>query len=48
MKTVYRQGVEVRKEFERTMIALFRASKPKERKQPNAANEHKSEKADKD
>jgi len=44
----YREGKEVREEFERTMTALFRAPKPKERKQPKATTERKTKKADKD
>lgn len=49
MKPEYRKGPEVREEFERTMTALFRAPKPKDRKQPKkVATERKSEKADKD
>jgi hypothetical protein len=38
-QTEFREGAEVREEFERTMTKLFRAPKPKERKQPNAATE---------
>jgi hypothetical protein len=46
MKPEYAEGAEVREEFERTMTTLFRAPKPKERKQPEkAATERKSEKA---
>ncbi len=48
MKPEYREGKEVREEFERTMTALFRAPKPKERKQPEVATERKDEKTDKD
>jgi hypothetical protein len=44
----YREGVKVRKEFERTMTELFRAPKPVERKQPKAASDRKNEKADRD
>jgi hypothetical protein len=45
----YREGKEVRDEFERTMTALFRAPKPTERKEPKKAKERKAEKeADKD
>lgn len=47
MKPKYEEGVKVREEFERTMTALFRAPKPKERKQPKAATERKTKKADK-
>ena len=35
----YREGVKVRKEFEHTMTELFRAPKPKERKQPKATEQ---------
>jgi hypothetical protein len=48
VKPEYRKGPEVREEFERTMTALLRAPKPKERKQPKAASERKTDKADKD
>lgn len=48
MKLEYREGKEVCKEFERTMIALFRAPKPQERKQPKAATKRKAKKLDKD
>jgi hypothetical protein len=48
MKPEYRKGAEVREEFERTMTALFRAPKPKERKQPQSATERKTEETDKD
>lgn len=49
MKPEYREGEKVREEFERTMAALFRAPKPKERKQPTkAATGRKAKKADKD
>jgi hypothetical protein len=46
----YREGKEVREEFERTMTALFRAPKPTERKEPKKkASERKAKKdADKD
>jgi hypothetical protein len=45
----YREGKEVREEFERTMTALFRAPKPTERKQPKkATTERKTKKTDKD
>jgi hypothetical protein len=45
----YEEGPHVREKFERTMTALFRAPKPKDRKQPaKAATERKSEKTDKD
>lgn len=47
-QTEFREGEAVRKEFERTMTALFRAPKPKERKQPESATERKSEEVDKD
>jgi hypothetical protein len=50
MKPEYRQGEEVREEFERTMTALFRAPKPIERKtaKKKAATGRKTKKADKD
>ncbi len=44
----YREGHQVREEFERTMTALFRAPKPTERKQPKAPTARKTKKADKD
>jgi hypothetical protein len=47
MKPEYREGVKVRKEFERTMTELFRAPKPTERKQPKATS-RKSKRSDKD
>jgi hypothetical protein len=40
----YREGTEVRQEFERALTALFRAPKPKDRKQLKATIERKSEK----
>jgi hypothetical protein len=49
MKPEYSVGHKIREEFERTMTALFRAPKPKDRKQPKKkATERKSEKTDKD
>ena len=48
MKPEYREGPKVREEFERTMTALFRAPKPKDRKQPKASSVRKTKKADKD
>jgi len=49
MKPEYREGSQVRKEFERTMTTLFRASKPTERKPAKkSATVRKSKKADKD
>jgi|HubBroStandDraft_1064217.scaffolds.fasta_scaffold36035_2 hypothetical protein len=48
MKPEYREGTKVREEFERTMTAVFRAPKPKQRKQPKAAIERKDEQPDKD
>lgn len=49
MKVEYREGVKVRKEFERTMTELFRAPKPVERKHPKkSASEEKPKKSDKD
>jgi len=49
MKPEYKEGPQVREEFERTMTALFRAPKTKERKQPKKASSvRKSKKADKD
>jgi hypothetical protein len=47
-KLEYREGVKVRKEFERTMTELFRAPKPTERKQPKKASEKTRQKSDKD
>jgi len=47
MKPQYREGEEVKKEFERTMTKIFRAPKPEERKQPKPSESKKSE-ADKD
>jgi hypothetical protein len=47
-RSEYREGTEVKEEFERTMNALFRAPKPKERKQPKATTSRKTKKADKD
>jgi hypothetical protein len=44
MKPKYREGNKVREEFERTMTALFRAPKPKDRKQLKATTERKTEK----
>jgi hypothetical protein len=44
----YREGKEVREEFERTMATLFRAPKPTERKQPKKATSRKTKKTDKD
>jgi hypothetical protein len=41
MKPEYREGPEVREEFERTMEKVFRAPKPQERKQPKPID-HKS------
>jgi hypothetical protein len=40
----YKKGTVVREEFERTMTALFRAPKPKDRKQLKATAERKTEK----
>lgn len=49
MKAEYKEGTKIREEFERTMTALFRAPKPKERKSPKQdSTERKSEKTDKD
>jgi hypothetical protein len=49
MKPEYREGREVREEFERTMTALFRAPKPTERKEPKKkANKRKAKETDKD
>jgi hypothetical protein len=48
MKPEYREGPEVREEFERTMTTLFRAPKPIERKKPKATTVRKTKKADKD
>ncbi len=49
MKPQYRDGPKVREEFERTMTALFRAPKPKERKHPKrAVSVRKSKRSDKD
>ncbi|HYM77333.1 MAG TPA: hypothetical protein VE377_15265 [Candidatus Dormibacteraeota bacterium] len=50
MKPEYKEGPQVREEFERTMTALFRAPKPTERKkvQKKASSVRKSKKADKD
>jgi hypothetical protein len=48
-KMEYREGNDVREEFERTMSTLFRAPKREERKKPRkASTERKSKKADKD
>jgi hypothetical protein len=44
----YVEGPKAHENFERTMTALFRAPKPKARKQPMAANGRKTKKADKD
>jgi hypothetical protein len=46
----YREGPQIREEFERTMTVLFRAPKPTDRKQPKkkAATKRKTKKADKD
>jgi hypothetical protein len=45
----YREGTQVREEFERTMTALFRAPKPTERKQPKKSSSgKKKQKSDKD
>jgi hypothetical protein len=46
--TEYREGTDVREEFERTMTELFRAPKPTERKQPKKTSETKQPKSDKD
>lgn len=48
MKPEYREGEKVRTEFERTMIALFRAPKPQERKPPKVAIKRKAKQGDKD
>ena len=47
MKTEYKEGVKVRKEFERTMTELFRAPKPTGRKQPKVASLRKPKRSDK-
>jgi hypothetical protein len=44
----YREGPEAHKNFERTMIALFRAPKPKMKKKGKAVSSRKSKRADKD
>jgi hypothetical protein len=49
LKPEYREGKNVREEFERTMTALFRAPKPTERKQSKkSAAVKKRKKSDKD
>jgi hypothetical protein len=49
MKPKYKEGREVREEFERTMSALFRAPKPVGRKKTKKVSTvRKSKKADKD
>jgi hypothetical protein len=48
VKTEYKEGSKVLKEFERTMVTLFRAPKPTERKKPKAPTERKTGKTDKD
>jgi hypothetical protein len=49
MKTEkYREGAEVRQEFEHTMTALFRAPKTTERKKPKKATKRKDKQTDKD
>jgi hypothetical protein len=44
----YREGEEVAREFEKAMKTVFQTPKPKERQQPKAATERKSENRDKD
>jgi hypothetical protein len=44
MKPESRKGTMMREEFVHTMTVLCRAPKPKDRKQPNAAVERKTEK----
>jgi hypothetical protein len=49
MKTPeYIEGPKAQENFERTMVRLFRAPKPKARKQPTAATGRKSKKNDRD
>lgn len=49
MKHEYREGIEVRKEFERTMVQLFHAPKQEIVRKPKKATSRKSdEKPDKD
>jgi hypothetical protein len=44
----YTEGHQAHENFERTMVKLFRATKPNGRKQPKAASARKTKKADKD
>jgi len=47
-KPQYVEGPQAQENFERTMVTLFRAPKPKARKQPKAATRRKSQKSDRD
>jgi hypothetical protein len=44
----YTEGPEAPRNFERTMLALFRAPKPKMKKKGKAVSSRKSKRADKD